>query len=537
MARRYRFGGVADYVVALGDENVATLAPNVQVTFHTSDTGSGVQITDLTLMDGSTPIPGGIVTTDATGAMPEFMGPPDVTDMYVDANGGSGPRRRTIATDMGVDVVQMLAEIYGAGGLRERMTTAEENIDSGGGGGGSSVPGMVVPNGFTDSAVQAAMAEVLASNTGGSVGQLRKWLYLKPGVYNLTQPLVVSDAGTLNMIEGLRIEGAGIGQTVINWSGGSTPFITAADPRFRFPRISGFTINSQDAASVFAYLFSQQGGVYNQGWDFSQLHFTGAWTRGIGLDGGTNGNLNSEFVMERIYTSPSSSWSDAFFVSGMTNHATENQFLDFWIRDTCLSLNSGTMFKIRRGGAITLENGSWSAASTSSGVITWFDWTNAQSNNPDRNQMLVFRVRFEPKAATHKILNSNAADGMITFLSCSDQGASQNSGTYVHERYTINAQAIWGGAVAPTVRFTDCSLGGIVRYTGTTQTRGGFIFDGCKLYRGDTGQRAYGPQSESGAAIGATATNPVLQWASGQPKYDFVHGWNYNDAKSWATIA
>ena len=531
---RHRFGSSADYVVSLGSSNVATLEPDAPLTWWNTASG-GTQYTDLTQLDGTTPLAGGIVTTDEHGAVPEFLGPDGVTVLYADGSGGSGPRRAVVATDLGADIAVVSTEIYTPGtGLRDRMATAESNIASGGGGGSASPePGMVVPSGFTDAAVQAAMAEVLASNTGGSVGQLRKWLYLKPGTYNLTQPLVSADAGTLNMIEGLRIEGAGIGMTVINWNGGSTPMVTASDPRFRFLRFGKMTIASQNSASVGFYLFSQQGGVYNQAWHVYDVNFTGAWTRGFGLDGGTNANLNSEFTMERILTAPSSTWSDAFFHCGMTNHSTENQFLDYWIRDTCLSLNGGTMFKFRRGGAVHVENGSWSAASSSSAAITWFDWPNAQSNNPDRNQMTVIGVRFEPKAATHKILSSNMADGMITFISCTDNGASQNSGSYVHERYTVNGQAIWGGAVAPTVRFLDCAMGGIVRYTGGTQTRGGFVFDGCKIYRGDTGQRAYGPQTEAGAAVGATATNPYLQWVSGAPKYDFTRGWNHQDQRNW----
>ncbi|WP_151898269.1 hypothetical protein [Streptomyces sp. C8S0] len=36
--------------------------------------------------------------------MPEFYGPDGVRSMYLDANGGSGPRRRTVATDVGEDL-------------------------------------------------------------------------------------------------------------------------------------------------------------------------------------------------------------------------------------------------------------------------------------------------------------------------------------------------------------------------------------------------------------------------------------------------
>lgn len=100
---RHRFGGSADYVVTLGTDNVATLEPGVSVTCWNAATG-GTQHTDLTDVDGITPIPGGTLTTDSTGALPEFFGPDGVRSLYLDANAGGGPRRRTLATDIGEDL-------------------------------------------------------------------------------------------------------------------------------------------------------------------------------------------------------------------------------------------------------------------------------------------------------------------------------------------------------------------------------------------------------------------------------------------------
>lgn len=100
---RHRFGGTADYVIAPGDANTAVLQPGVTVTCWNAPVG-GVQYTDLVQTDGTTPIPGGELATDATGAVPEFMGPDTVRSVYLDASAGAGPRRRTLATDIGEDL-------------------------------------------------------------------------------------------------------------------------------------------------------------------------------------------------------------------------------------------------------------------------------------------------------------------------------------------------------------------------------------------------------------------------------------------------
>lgn len=106
---RHLFGSVADYVVAPGDsvtvgsgDSAITgyqtlLVPTTVVTFWTNVTG-GSQYTDL-LDLSDTPIMS--VTTDDTGAIPQFKGPDGVTIMYADAG---GDRRAVYAIDLGADV-------------------------------------------------------------------------------------------------------------------------------------------------------------------------------------------------------------------------------------------------------------------------------------------------------------------------------------------------------------------------------------------------------------------------------------------------
>lgn len=411
-------------------------------------------------------------------------------------------------------------------GLAAKVTDLQTIVGSGG-----SIlerPWEIRPSSTSDADVQTAITTAL-NNASGSNAQRR--VVLPPGSYNLTTPLLKPDGtpGSLNQLNGFSIEGSGIGTTTLNWNNAGSPMLNISDPRMRFVKFRNMTIASQNSGNVFAYFFSQQGGQFNNRFHFSDLRFSGNWTRGIGLDGGTDGNLNSEMTFERVETDPSSTWSDAFFLSGVTNDPSETQFLNYWFYDCNFSLTSGTVFRIRRGGSMTFINGSWSAAGAGSPAITWLDFPNPQSNQPDRNQVKLTRIRFEPKNGDHKILSSNMADGLIEFDHCSDNASSQIAGSYDHERYTITANSQWGGRVAPIVRFTGGSHGGYINYvaSGGVQTRGGVIVDGCKWYRGDLGEKADEIQG---------GTQPILRWGGSAPNYDFRTGWNYDETKSW-TVA
>ncbi|MGX9921796.1 glycerophosphodiester phosphodiesterase [Streptomyces sp. NPDC002248] len=107
---RYLFGSIADYVISPGDDNAATLQAGATVTAW-SDAFGGTQYLDLLQTDAATPIAEGKLVTDARGAVPEFYGPDSVAALYLDANGGEGPRRRTVATDLGTTVADTQAAL------------------------------------------------------------------------------------------------------------------------------------------------------------------------------------------------------------------------------------------------------------------------------------------------------------------------------------------------------------------------------------------------------------------------------------------
>jgi len=104
------FGGtIADYVVTYGPSGELYLAADTEVWFYNAETG-GTRYTDgLTDLTG-TPITS--VTSDATGAIPQLRGPEGVTEMWADANQGTGPRRLMVAADLG-DLEGVVAGLSG----------------------------------------------------------------------------------------------------------------------------------------------------------------------------------------------------------------------------------------------------------------------------------------------------------------------------------------------------------------------------------------------------------------------------------------
>ncbi|GIG64359.1 hypothetical protein [Phytomonospora endophytica] len=385
----------------------------------------------------------------------------------------------------------------------------------------------VVTEGFNDAAVAAAMARVLATRSGNAV---RAKLILPPGNYALTKPLLAHDANfPTNSLEGLSIQGMGIRSTTINWNDtGTAPFITASRPRLRFLHMSGFTAASTNAANEFAYLVSDTSGGYNQGWLIQDVEFNGSWLRVFGLDGGATANLNSEFVLERVFTTTNSVFADAFFRCGgvrLGDHNQQNQFLNYWIKDCCLTLSKGTVFTFPRGGSIRVQNGSWSAANATDGPITWFHMPAANSNNHAAMQLTVRDVKFEPKAANHKIIDCAWSGGSVLFDNCNDHGSIQNTASKGYNLHRYVGANPWGfGGCMPSVRYQQCQLTGFHQYEGAAVKRGGVVYDGSYFYRGDNGNMANA----------TTGTDAALRWTSGAPRYRFRECYNVVDETNWA---
>lgn len=382
----------------------------------------------------------------------------------------------------------------------------------------------VVTEGSNDIAVQAAMADVLASAPAGG-GAIRKTLVFPPGDFHLTKPLLAGAAADTVQLQGLSITGQGMRSTAVYWD---NPAADSADPlannlltavrRLRFATIGGFSVISNGTKNRFAYLVGDSQG-YNQGWKLYDLEFQGPWDRVVGIDGGSTANLNSEMTFDRIFTSTNSTFRDAFFrvggISGTYNQ--QNQFLNYWFRNCCLTLSAGTVIRLDKGGNVRVDNGSWSAAN-SSGAITWFSMPNASSNNRAAMNLAVRGVKFEPKSASHKVIDCGWTSGAVSFEGCSDHGSVQNSGSTAYNLHRYSGATVWGQGCAPTVRYSGCSFAGFHQYDGPAVTQGAFTYDGCYFYRGDGGQ--------------ATTAADALRWSSGAPLYRFADCANVADASN-----
>jgi len=379
---------------------------------------------------------------------------------------------------------------------------------------------IVVTEGSNDLAVQEAVAKVFQSATG-SDSSIQKKLVFPPGEYHLTQPLITPAREDTTRYHGLAVEGQGIRSTKIYWDNPSAVddpsnsminnFITSVR-LLRWADIGGFSIYSNGIKNRFAYLYGDTSG-YNQAWNIHDIEFSGAWDRVFGIDGGSTANLNSEMVLRRLFTSTNSVFRDAFFrsggISGVYNQ--QNQFLNYWVEDCCLTLSAGTVFKLEKGGGVRVNNGSWSAASAAN-KITWFSMPLRNSNNNAASQLDVRNVKFEPKGDEHRIIDCAWGTGTVTFENCSDHGSMQNTASYARNLHRYTGQNPWNfGGTMPVVRYKSCALAGYHYYSGPSTVRGNIVYDGCYFYRGDNGQ----------LANAVSSTNPVLKYGPGEPKYRF----------------
>jgi hypothetical protein len=381
---------------------------------------------------------------------------------------------------------------------------------------------IMVTGGRNDAAVASAMANVLSGRIGNAV---QKKLVFPPGEYHLSQPILTDPASNTAQLEGFTIEGQGKRTTKIYWEATGQPLINAIR-RLRFFTISGMTVQSSNAGNSFVYALSDTSG-YNEAWRMRDLEFSGPWLRVFGLDGGSTANLNSEFVLEDVYTSSNSVFSDAFFrcggISGTYNQ--QNQFLNYWIKDCALTLASGNVFRFDKGGAIHVQNGSWSAASSTSGPITWFNMPVSNSNNRSACQLSVDGVRFEPKAANQKIITCAWGTGSVEFSNCCDLSSLQNTASYEYNLHQYTGQNPWGfGGTMPSVRYTNHQGAGYHQYDGAAVARGGVVYEGSYFYRGVNGD----------LANAVAGTSPALRWSSGAPRYTFRNCDNVVPVEAWS---
>ncbi len=386
---------------------------------------------------------------------------------------------------------------------------------------------VVVTEGFNDAAIKAGLDKVLSGRNGNAV---QKTLILPPGDFHLKNPLLTQAKDNGSQIEGLSIRGQGKRVTKVfvdsSPAASSDPwannFITAHG--LRYFTLEDFTVVSGGENNNFAYLWSLATGPYNQEWNVQSLEFQGAWNRVFGFDGDATANLNSEFVIDRISTATNSRFKDAFMRLGGIGQTTnqQNQFLNYWITNSQFVLTSGTVFRFDRGGSVRIARGSWSAANKTDGPITFLSMPVSDFNNRSATQVSVRDIRFEPKAANHRVIDCAWGNGSITFDDCADLGSLQNDAAMEYATHRYVGQSPWGFGVMPTVRYRNCQLVGYHLYEGPEVKRGNIVYDGCYFYRGGSGQKA--------PAVATLGPKAALSWTSGAPKFRFSECENVDNA-------
>lgn len=123
---RHPFGGsIADWVFDRNDANIPVLTGGVTIQAWSAPDG-GTQYTNLTQdLAGTVPITT-LVSSDGTGGLelgtiPRFYGPPDVTRMWLSADGG--PRLAVVATDIGEKILATEVALVSHDGQRNAHDT------------------------------------------------------------------------------------------------------------------------------------------------------------------------------------------------------------------------------------------------------------------------------------------------------------------------------------------------------------------------------------------------------------------------------
>lgn len=417
-------------------------------------------------------------------------------------------------------------------------------IDLAGGGGSGGLPSWVVNvkdygavgNGSTDDsqAIKNAVSAAIAGRVGGVA---QKSLFFPPGIYRVTQKdtlMYSPETGSADQIFGLTIEGCGNRVSEIFFD---TSFSATSDPRennlitaavrLRYTKFKNMSFRSANGNNNFGYFWSRDnrdtnytyplyGFGQNQYFIFENIEWRGPWNRVLGVDGDQVANNNSEWTFRNCSTDTLSAYTDAFCHVGITNPASNNQqdqFLNWWMENCNWTLASGTVFKFDRGGAINVRGGSCSAVGTA-GTIIWYQMNRGSDITASR--LLVEGCRFEPKAATHKIIDCNWEAGNVTFISCADVGSLQVLGSPGPADYTLHNYTATTNNRIPIVRYVDCVLAGNHSLTtgSTAVSTGKIIYEGCRFFHWNVATGSTGFLRATGSAM---------------PHYAFRDSWNITD--------
>lgn len=378
----------------------------------------------------------------------------------------------------------------------------------------------------TEAALRAAINTALSTKVGGVA---RKRILLRAGAYNITQPDLIGSPvnGQADPIFGLELHGMGSRVTQLNFNPAGA--VATTDPRrnnlftlanrVRNFKLKDMKFTSQNPAANMlwawsvasvgaASIYPEYGAGQNQRFKFEDVEWGGAWNRVFGVDGDSLTNNNSEWTWQHCATDNSARYADAFMhlggISGVFPQQT--QYLNFRLDDCNMTFLGGTFWKQQKGGNVYVTGGSWSAANNQN-AMTWFDFDG--SVDPTAGNLRVENVRFEPKAANQRIIRNTWGAGHVTFVNCSDVASLQYPMGSTQGSYALHEYVARNGRF-PIIRYQDCTLVGVHKFSGGQGGNGKAIYEGNRLYHWNRP-----------VASAAGAGDGFLQYAGTAPRYAF----------------
>lgn len=322
-------------------------------------------------------------------------------------------------------------------------------------------------NGDSTAAFERMFADVdrrLRRDDGGSVPVSTVTVALA-GSYRVSGTIMPPVTGRA---QGLTIRGTGRRATEIVQTR-PVPLLVNQD-RWMGVRWHDLAFRSTDPGAACLDSYGQVGA---QDWNWVNCEWRGRWRYGIGLDGGEQSNLNSEFVFDRCTVV--GSYEDAWFWSGRSpQYAQQDQFLNHSFRDCKMEPAYGDILRYDKGGSINVSGGSWilTGRRPDGRPSRMFHFPAGQHHDSVQN-LTVVGVRMEPRDKANLVIESHWR-GQVSFIGCMDDAWAfkphSAADDYAPHQYTNPAG----------VRYLGCQLTGRHRYTQTAvPSRQAIVYDGC----------------------------------------------------------
>lgn len=246
---------------------------------------------------------------------------------------------------------------------------------------------------------------------GGSVPVSTVEIHLAGVSYTVNDTILQQATGRA---QGLTIRGIGRRASEIVMTG-AAPLLVNND---RWMNVTWYDCSFRSTNKGADFLHSNSTGGA-QDWNFVRTEWRGTWNNGLVLDGPQNSNCNSEWVFDRCTVT--GSYENAWLWSGKSGYPSQDQFLNFSMRDMKMEPTYGDMLHFDKGGSINVRGGSWimQGQRPNGAPSRFFYLPNTGPHFDSVSNLLVESVRFELRNGAAQVIDS-AWNGQVTFIGCDD---------------------------------------------------------------------------------------------------------------------